>query len=152
MGTIAGYCLTVFSTLLLSILMTCSVGGTGSEVGYISGYLYEPCGNPAKNALVIIRDNTYLAPVGTGALGKSTRSSRGALGSTITDSRGAYEFPLEVLDREGTYCIEAWAENRRNCIFIGPFRITNVDSAVRYFGDGISRSRFDHDVRQGFWY
>ncbi len=133
MRTMTGSCFTIAIALVLSVLMNCSSGGgTGSEVGFICGKLFDTCGNPAKNAKVIIRDNEYLAPVGTGALGKTIRSSGGALCSTYTDGSGSYEFAQGTIDREGIYCIEAWAEDEKNCIFINDIRIETIDYPVWY--------------------
>lgn len=133
MKTFIKYILYIVVLFIISVLVAC--GGTGSEVGFrplICGTLFDSCGNPARNAKVVIRSNDYLAPVDTNHLGKRKDAYANAVCSTYTDSRGVYEFQRDEVTVEGVYCIEAWAEDKNSCIFIDNIDIQVVNSRLWY--------------------
>ena len=134
MGTFAKNHLNILLVLSVSVLVNCNGGGgTGSEVGIICGMLFDTCGNPARNVLVTVRFSDYLAPVGAGQLGKRVDvSSRVAVCTTYTDGNGEYEFAHGTINREGVYCIEAWAERKESCIFISTIKIETIDYPFWY--------------------
>jgi uncharacterized repeat protein (TIGR02543 family) len=130
------YYLNFLVLLTLSVFINC--GGTGSEVGnrpLICGQLFDTCGTQARNAEVTIRLNNYLSPLISGYLSKRLDFSDKGYAVTRTDNNGVYEFSIDDIDNEGIYCIEAWDEQKNNCIFINDIDIKITDPQVWYVID-----------------
>lgn len=93
----------------------------------VAGVIYETCGEPASQAIVVLRPEDYLSEMKT--LAKKTDDDVSAVCSTFTDANGFFTFDLPDDFSSGTYSVEAVSEDGKRFLFINS---VPLDSQLLY--------------------
>jgi hypothetical protein len=122
-----------------------NAGGTTSTVdNKVCGVIYDASGNPAGNALVVMRSSDYI--LHGGQLGKRNAEGSNFVCSTRTDPCGKFRFTAQDSIPAGEYFIEA-RDSISNCVLIQDIQI---DSSILKSDTvlEISSPRYDTKLKQ----